>query len=471
MWGGQFKIQKAQGFATLLFTMVVLASITAFAFISAQSVVNNQRSVMSYHAGQSAFNVAQAGLDYAIPYLDANYETITDGSSQLVTIPGGGRATVQFAFVGDKDTIQVTSTGLTADGTTSSVMKQLVKYQGGSAAKALSQPLTSRSGGFSLSNSFIIGNNSNLTSVKIGAASINSSTASFSNGSRTILNNVTSSSSGSIGPDIILDPGLFSGKTDDQLESEFLGNTIEELTTVTTQTKATVRLVPGVQTSTGAGSDNIVRPLYILNQTAFNSFGGTSSITLSSNKNFNIGVYRQPVVLGTAQNPIVLEVVLTPDPLAPSVKPLVKILANSVIYGDVIIHGGNFHLDVAAKVHGNIIVADGTGAIKQYANGNPNSSGLTFTNVEGAFVANGEINITGGSRIDGLVYTNRNLNMFSTTIPSIIYGGAYSGRRTTMVAGNIAYDANLAKLTSANSTNAGSGSGAYGKVAGSWTDS
>lgn len=461
MRGGQNK--KTQGFATLLFTMVVLASITAFAFISAQSVVTNQRSVMVYHEKQSAFNTAQAGLDYAVSYLTANYASIAaNGSIPKINMPGGSYALVSYTLVGDKNTLQVTSTGYSSDNLAATTVQQVLKYNSGSNTKTFAQPITSRLGmNISGTASVIAGNNASLVSAKLGTNTVN-----ISSGAATKLNGVVISKPGSIGSDIIIDPSIFSGKTNQQLETAMLGQTIDQFATVPT---AVYVSNSGSIIGSHIGSDpSRSVPVRGFKQTALapyiSSSPSSGSMKIISDIDVDIGYAGSAVTLGTPTKPVILEITLVKT--HPSIVPMAKILLGTRIYGDVIVHGGNLEIDTAASVVGNVIVQSGTAKIKNY-NGYYSAS---LGNVSGALLASGDVTISNGS-VKGIVYTNGNLLLSPPSSGysplSMITGATYAGGGLTALNSPITYDSSLAKITGG----ASGGTSAYGKVAGSWKDS
>lgn len=474
MSGRKLKTQKSQGFATLLFTMIVLASITAFAFLSANAVITKQHSVRVYHEEQSAFNIAQAGLDYAIPYLSANYATITNGSSQQMSLPGGGYATVQFAFVGDKNTIRLTSVGRTAGGQTSASVQQLVKYNSNTAYKTLGQAAVARSGlfmGSAYAN--IKDNEGHAVTVRLGTS------ASVVMGSgKTYLNNIVSSSK-TRGADIVTDSSFFAGLSTNQIETNVLGKTIANLAAVTTDgVVANTPGVPGVSaTSIGATINSTTYSKY--SYSALTNNGTRNSVTINQNGPSAAiigGTYGSPT------KPFVIKANLSgsakgEDGQRPS---LLVIQGNTVIYGDVIVEGGDVVLDQNVIVYGNVIANGSTVQIQN-------------STVNGAIISSGNTSLFYNSKVNGIVYAGGDFRTFSasgasTSIP-IVNGAVFSnaqlrigntpivydpGYPNNSVVGNpaftnasglINYDSSLARFAVPNS-----GNGTYSRVAGSWSD-
>lgn len=466
MWGGRI-IQKSQGFAVLLFTTVVLASITAFAFLSAESVVTQQRVVLSAHKEQSAFNIAQAGLDYAVSYLTANYATLANGSSTRVNMPGGGYAQLSFAFVGDKDTIEVTSVGYGADSVNNATVKQLVKYNEGLSYKTLSQAAIGRNGLYMGSTTAVISDNQgNTVTTRLGENVI-----SLVNG-RTLLNGIISSYGTRIGADIVIDPSIFAGKTTDELEVDFLGRTIAEMADVDTEAVVTnAQATPATALQISATINTASYSVYSKNTLTANSTRNSVTINqVGSSAAISGGTY------GSSTTPFVLEVNLSGSSAGSAVgsnRPsYLLIQSNAIIYGDVIVHGGDLVLDKGATIHGDVIANGGTIQVRG-------------SRVNGAVVSSSHTSLFAGTTINGLVYAGGDFRTFSPN--TVVNGGVYAGNQlrigntplvydpgypnNTVVAnaasttqgGRINYNANLAKI-------AAPGASGYGRVAGSWTD-
>lgn len=477
MWGGQYRVQKTQGFATLLFTMIVLASITAFAFISANTVVSNQANVKTYHQKQSAFNIAQAGLDYAIPYLDANYSTITDGSSQQINIPGGGYAVLSFAFVGDKNTIRVTSTGYANGNNNGASVQQLVKYQtSGPSTKTFAQPIVAKSVALAVKTT-VNGNPTNLISARV-----NPSGMTLDGSSYTRLFGVNVSKNNALGSDIADATSIFSGKTTNQLEIDNLGKKISEFATVSTD-----QIIPlnSGASSTHTGSNGGTTPVIYFNQTALDPYKTKNALLFqgpNASKDIDIGFnFPHFITLGSPTSPVTVVVDYTAVAAARTAAgstPMTKLLGRSKIYGDLIVKNGNLQIDTAAQVFGNVIVENGTALIKMSSYCNPTATSASTVgcntadpNVTGALIASGDVTLRGGV-VNGVVYTNGTLNVIldTTTSRQGRVSGAVFANKVTTNAANIDYMADLAKITSSGGSSSGTGTSGYARVAGSWTD-
>jgi len=130
MRGGNKNRQKTQGFSTLVFTLVILLSIAMLATVSSQAVFTHQKTLTNYHQGQSAFDAAQGGLDYAVPYLTVNYDTLTDGASFGQTLSDGTSFLTQIEYLDGKDLLRVTSVGYSSDGLDSKTLQKIIQYKG-----------------------------------------------------------------------------------------------------------------------------------------------------------------------------------------------------------------------------------------------------------------------------------------------------------------------------------------------------
>ncbi len=434
MRGGQFKIQKAQGFATLLFTMVVLASITAFAFISAQAVVTNQRSVTSYHATQSAFNIAQAGLGYAVPYLTENYATIANGSTRQVNMPDGGYASLQFDFVGDKDTIRVTSTGYTADGAVSFSVQELVKYQNSEIVTPWSYGVQSRGNLMMRDNAQILDLSGGIYTAIVGG------TRTLVDSSKTTLASGVSSIPAAIKSDLQENPA-FSAKTNDELAIEFLGQPIADFQAITTAASLPVNA------GTPEGSY-----IYDYNATTFAPYSSASSYTI--NQVNGEAQLKGTTTIGSPSSPKNLVVNLSGNYTLPggTVKASeFQIRQNGKIYGDLVING-NATIVESGQVTGKIIVEG-------------NLTLVDSSVINGTVIVKGDLLMLNSSQVNGAVFALGKIEVNQT---AAINGGVVSGGNEIRLvsSGKITYNSDNAKVVIS-----GSGPDAgYGRVAGSWMD-
>lgn len=434
MRGGQIK--KTQGFATLLFTLVIMMSLVAFTFISANTVVNNQRSVVTYHEQQSAFNIAQAGLDYAIPYLNANYATISNGSSQQINIPGGGHATVSFAFVGDKDTIRVTSVGYGPDNTNASSMQQLVKYQSASTVTQWPRAAEIRGNLMMRDSAQLIDLTGGLYTARVGG-----SNRTLVDSAKTILSSGVSSTASALKSDLQADAS-FATKTNTELETQFLGQPIVKFKEISTQAD--------LPNNAGTPEGTYI---YNYSNTTFAPYSSANSYTI--NQVNGEAQLKGTTVIGSPSSPKNLVVNLSGTYTLPSgtVKPSeLQIRQTAKIYGDLIINGNAIIVD-SGQVTGKIIVEG-------------NLTLVDSSVINGTVIVKGNLTMLNSSQVNGAVFAlgKVEVNQSASINGAAVVGGS---ELRLVTSGKLNYSSSLAQVTISSSGSAGSG---YGRVAGSWTD-
>lgn len=332
---------RSNGFATLLLTICVLMSVTAIAYFNASSVINQQQIVTNYYQQQQALDAARAGLEYAIVYLDANRDTVTNNQIISGTLSGGGRYQVQFTFMGGKDLIALQSTGSSNNGDVNKIAQQHVKFvSAGGSAIIPDRPLSAR-GNVRLSG------NAKVDNLQGGATILAGSDIAFSGNAITsyLLANGTQghSSRATFGSDLHEFNQDISMMNSENLQTAYLGQLISSL-----QLNAAA-LTP--QSSNHEYANELVnaRGIVLLTQT-----GGEARISGNT------------VLLGSESNPLTL-----------------------IVNGNLAI-SGNGSGSNNLKVRGNIIV---TGDLK--ISGNATVEGLVFVLGANGIKLSGNAGITG----------------------------------------------------------------------------
>ncbi len=438
----QFIRNKSQGFSTLLLSLVVLFAVTILSFMSANTILSHLGTVKSHVHASNAFNAAQAGLDYAVTYLDANRETVNHGDTVQVNLTNGGFAVIAFNFEDGNNVIRVVSTGHTADGAISRSVQQIMQYQSGDTDSFIVTPVPQAA--FARED-LDMRSNAIVRDLEGGAVTVNAGSAiKMFDYAKTVLESGNSSVAGSLQDDVISNDTDLMALTNDALEELYLGQPLEVFQTVTTQ----VTLPSNAGTPQGTY-------IYDYTPSLLSAYGSGDSYTI--NQHDGEAQFKGDHILGGPENPVNLEVNLSGTYTLPSgvVKTSeFQLRQNAVIYGDVIIHG-NAHFSSNVKVYGNVIV-EGT---------------LHTTDnviITGAIIARGEVRLHMNSIVNGVVYSQTgDVQLYHN---SIINGSAIAGRDVYLRNNAIInYEGENAKVIIKTSGGGGSSSG-YGKLAGSWTD-
>lgn len=406
------------GFTTLLFTLMILVSLIGFSYISASTSAAHQRVLTQYKISNSAFNAAQAGLDYGIPYLTSHYSTITNGTQVSFTNGDGSSTNVHFDFMGNKDLIRITSTGLTPDGSSRTV-EQLAKYKTDSGNASMSFALQSQGG-------VVMKNNAIVSDLSGSAQTIRSGgDVSLSNNAKTILNTgVASVGPSNIGSDIVANDFSFASVSDTDLFLNFLKSPFVNFQSATT----TMNFAPKTGNYTYSNLTNI---------------NGTA---IGVNHSSGLGKIGYNAKLGNASSPVTLVITLNGNASF-------QISNNAIIYGKIITSKGSILLDNNTHLYGDLVV-DGN---------------VTLGNnviVDGDVITTGNLLLNNNAQINGVGFALGNVDLINN---AIVNGAVLAGGNLVNLKENakITYNPTNAQVTQ---PGGGATTGSYGKVSGSWTD-
>lgn len=434
MRGGRENRRSAQGFSTLVFTLVILLSITMLATVSSQAVVTQQKVLTNYHHGQSAFDAAQAGLEYALPYLDTNYETLVDGVRLEQTLGNGASFATSIQYLDGKNLLRVTSIGYSSDGSDSKTISKIVQYAEPEVTTHWPYAVQARSNLMIRDNAELADLGGNLYTAKIGT------TATIVDSGKTSLASGASSTSGAIATDVVQNDAELAAKTDEQFQDQFLGAQIADLQAVTTEVEMPVNA--GILDGTY---------IYDYDSTTFAPYSSAESITLNQ-VNGEVQI-KGSTVIGSAEHPKNLVVNLSGNYTLPSgtVKPSeFQLRENAEIYGDLVVNGNMTIVD-ATKVHGTIVVEG-------------NLTLVDGSEIDGPVIVKGDVLLLNNSKINGAVFALGKVHVHEH---ASINGAVASGGEVRLTGnGKIGYDTSLAKVTVAGSTRVAG----YGQLAGSWAD-
>lgn len=411
-------LSRCCGFTTLLFTLIVLISLVGFSYISASTTVAHQRVVLQHKISMAAFNAAQAGIDYGIPYLTSHYATITDGNQVNFTNGDGSSTNIRFDFVGNKDLIRITSTGTGADGSSRTV-EQLAKYETDSGNATLSFALQSQ-GNVNMRNNAIVSDLSgSAQTIRSGG------TVSLNNNAKTFLSTgVASIGPDNIGSDIVTSDLSFAAISDSDLFLSFLNSPFINFQSAATTMNFTPR--------TG-------------NYT-YHNLTNMNGISIGVNHSNGIGRMGNNAKLGNTNSPVTLVIKLNGNASF-------QISNNAIIHGKIITSQGNIVLDNNTHLYGDLVV-DGN---------------VTLGNnviVDGNVITTGNLLLNNNAKINGVGFALGNVDLINN---AIINGAVLSGGNLVNLRENaqITYNPTNAQVKNPSGS---ATTGSYGKVSGSWTD-
>ena len=349
---------KQKGYAILAMTLVVLLAVTLLSIFISKFVISDHHSVQYTYRAQQAHQAAQAGLEYGIKYAEKNKETITNGQILTGSLTNSATYSAQINFVGaSNETIEIISTGTSADTKASSMVRKIVKWFEGSSNISMQVPLMVR-GAVAMSGNAEVKNLENDNTIDTGAAVVT-----LNGNAKTTLSTGTSSDKNTIEADVNVNNTTLAGYSAAEFGQSILGDT---LTNISSQliTSATVTHTNTGTTNYNSELDGLSGEIIYLNQN-----GGT--VTLNSNTD-----------IGTADNPVTI-----------IVDGSITISGNAEIYGDIVV-SGNMTLSGNTNIHGDA-VAEGALSIS----GNTDINGLAFAS--GSVSTSGNTDIVGGLAVGG----------------------------------------------------------------------
>lgn len=280
--------KKQKGIAVLLLTVTLLVVSMLLVLFAGQYSALQQKITANLYKNQQAFEAAQAGLEAAIPYFEANYTAIvaqkssgyltpyTNGSTQNVVLANGSKYSFVYSnpLVNNFQLITITSTGVSADGTATRVVSQQIQTYG-SSIPAPTVTMTIQ-GNINLNNSASINNTQTNANISSGG------TVTFNNSAQTTTSAGVSSNRQKIGSDI-----QQNNTTISNMSSSAFFNSVFGTTQAAVQNAATYTYTNNQDKSYNF-LNNITGSIIWINQTA-----GTATITNST----TIGSATRPVIL------------------------------------------------------------------------------------------------------------------------------------------------------------------------------
>lgn len=386
-------------------------------FISASSVTTRQHVLQQSYQNMTSFQTAQAGLDYSIPYLTDNADTIGDGDGITVNLSGGNYFTLVFEFLDGKNLIRVHSTGHAGDGSGSHAIEHIVHYIEGEKTIMPSYAVQARGELAMFNNADISDLSGSLYTARLGGD------ADLNHSASTTLSSGEASTRSGIGEDIVRFDTEILSSSDADLELAFLGIALA------TYLEATPTLTLPAQT----GNYDY--------QADINGVVGETILITHSGGSANFGSLSY---LGTATDPVILVVNLDGAGTF-------RMQNNTEIYGKVIVNNGTASIENSAVIHGNLIV-DGN---LQLGNN---------VTIDGDVIATGNVQMQNSSEVNGAVFALGDVNLENNVT---INGALMSGGEITMKnSAQVIYNPENAAISIPGEKTATG----YAKISGSWTD-
>ncbi len=356
--------KKYKGITVLLLTVTLMIVTLLLILFASQYSALQQKITSDLYKNQQAFEAAQAGLEAAIPYFQANYAAITaqasggyltaymNSSTQNVVLTNGSQYTFVFTnpTANNYHLVTITSTGVSADGTATRVISQQLQGYGSS----IPTPTVTMTiqGSIALNNSASINNTQTNSNILAGGS------ITFNNSAQTTTSGGTSSNRNQTGSDIQQNDGSISGmSTTDFFNSVFGAN------------QAAVQSAANYTYSNASNTsynflNNVTGSIIWINQTS----GSTATISNST-------------TIGSASHPVVLIV------------------------------NGNLDIANSVTIYGLVFIM--------------NSSSTTFDN--NSVTINGALAATGSFQFSNSATLNYNSSVL-TALPSIITSSSSYGK-------------------------------------------
>lgn len=287
-------LRKQEGAAVLIMTIILLTAILLMAVFTSTNSSLRQKANTNTYANAQAFQAAEAGLSFAIVYLNKNISTVTgsaaggvinygagDTNLNNVSLANGAKfsVTITNPTVNNYQILTITSVGTSVDGTATDTISERF-YQGVSYinSSAMSRGNVTFVGGSTLTNTI-----TNMNIMTGGTVTIN-------NGAQTYTSSGVSSSQGNIKSDVQQNVSSLQSST----ESAFFQNVFgANKSTV----QAAAQSTSSYYNNTVSGGD--------YSQTLKGITGKTIYINQSNGNTVNLG---QGVTIGSQSSPVTIVV-------------------------------------------------------------------------------------------------------------------------------------------------------------------
>lgn len=280
-------MKHQQGISILILTITLLLVSTLFILFSAHFSMLQQKIANNFYANQQAFAAAQAGIEAAIPYFEANYSAITNNqnggylqpynnsSTQNVTLANGSNYSFTFSnpIINNFQFITITATGINADGSASRVLsQQIYAYSTG----AVPNNTLIIQGNVTLQNSAALNNTQTNSNIIAGG------TISLQDNAQTTTSAGIASTAAGLSTDIAQNNTTIS----DMLSNDFF-NAVLGVNESTLQSKANYSYTNA-------------------NNTSYNFLNGVTGVIIWINQTANTATINSSTVIGSAAQPVIL---------------------------------------------------------------------------------------------------------------------------------------------------------------------
>lgn len=314
------------GAVTLILTTILFMTVSLLVvFVGNYGLMQEKITANQYRSSQ-AFEAADAGLEYAIPYLKTNSSTVLANPVNgyisytlgTVTLANNSTFTVVYSnpTQNNYNLIKITSTGASDDGTSTRTVTQQVQF--GSLLKTPPTIPMTVQGDISLKNNALITNQENNSTINSGAA-IN-----ISNNAATVLASGISSTSSHLDSDVQQNNAALSGLSQADFFATYLSTSLS-----TFQNVATLSFTNSSDT------------------TYSSDINGVTGASISINQTSGIATIDGLTTVGTAASPVVIVV-----------NGNLEINNSAVIYGLVIVINGTLKITNNAPFTGGILATN-----------------------------------------------------------------------------------------------------------------
>lgn len=278
---------RQKGFTILLLAVALLLISTMLILFAAEYSSLQLKITANLLANQEAFEAAEAGLEIAIPYFQANYSAITTQAnggflqpyvnSNTSHVPLANNATYSFVFsnptANNYNLITITATGTSPDGSANrTLVQQIYAYSTG----AVPNMSAETQGAFSLNDTTTLTNISTNFNIKTGGV------VTILNGAQTITNAGVTSTASSQGNDILSNQSTLSSQSADDFFQNYFGVTPSALQTLANYTYTN-------------GTD-----------TTYNNLNGVNGAIIWINQIAQTAFINGSTVIGTQASPVIL---------------------------------------------------------------------------------------------------------------------------------------------------------------------
>ncbi len=222
-------MKKQLGAATLVMSLILIMVSTIIILFAANYGVMQSKSIANLNRNYQAYEAAQAGMEYAINYLNKNSATILANpsggyiqafsNSNTTNVVLGNNSSYSFTYTNpvanNYQLIKITSTGTSNDSSATRTVTQLVQF-GSGLAKIPSRPLITL-------NSISLGSGSTIQNLSNNNTIATSSSVSLNGTASTVLSSGVSSSSGNIKSDISQSDATLNSTSPNDLFSSYFG--------------------------------------------------------------------------------------------------------------------------------------------------------------------------------------------------------------------------------------------------------